>query len=438
MVDKKYVLTATSNLLNFANGGSQAPLQGHIAMTNKASEMRVMWVSGPLRKPPVVRYGLTKNLDMAEYAHTTSTYTKDSMCQAAANDKGFWHPGYTYNVLLKNLKPNTRYYYSYGTPDHMSATANFTTPMLKGDPTPYTFIIYGDMGVDRYPQAYSTAKNVRTEIGERDIKFVSHIGDISYARGYAYIWEQWGYLIEPVATLVPYMVGIGNHEYDHTDGGIGRDPSGIPTEHGWKPKWFNGGRDSGGECGVPMFHRYHMPDNGNSLFWYSYDYGMVHMITMSTEHDYSPGSLQYKWLENDLKSVNRALTPWVLIGGHRAMYCSQKIYGDYVVAENMQKLLEDLLYKYKVDMAFWAHYHSYERTCKVYKEKCVDDGIVHIVVGTAGKSRDGEGYYGKKWSLFQASDYGYGRVRVANRTSLLYEWVNNEHREVHDHVWLYK
>ena len=36
------------------------------------------------------------------------------------------------------------------------------------------------------------------------------------------------------------------------------------------------------------------------------------------------------------------------------------------------------------------------------------------------------------------SDYGYGRVRVANRTSLLYEWVNNEHREVHDHVWLYK
>ena len=37
---------------------------------------------------------------------------------------------------------------------------------------------------------------------------------------YAYIWEQWGTLIEPVASLVPYMVGIGNHEYDHTDGGI--------------------------------------------------------------------------------------------------------------------------------------------------------------------------------------------------------------------------
>ena len=55
-------------------------------------------------------------------------------------------------------------------------------------------------------QAYATAKNVRKEIDEKDVRFVFHIGDISYARGYAYIWEQWGWLTEPVASLVPYMV----------------------------------------------------------------------------------------------------------------------------------------------------------------------------------------------------------------------------------------
>ena len=148
--------------------------------------------SGQLRKPPLVRYGLTKNLDMVEYAHTTNTYSADSMCQTPATGKGFWHPGYTYDVLLKNLKSNTRYYYSYGTEDHMSVTANFTTPIPKGDSTPYNFIIYGDMGVAPYPQAYATAKNVRKEIEEKDVRFVFHHGDISYARGYAYIWEQWG------------------------------------------------------------------------------------------------------------------------------------------------------------------------------------------------------------------------------------------------------
>ena len=74
-------------------------------------------------------------------------------------------------------------------------------------------------------------------------------------------------MVEPFATLVPNMVGIGNHEYDHTGGGLGRDPSNIATDGGWKPSWFNGGTDGGGECGVPMFKRFHMPDNGNSVFW---------------------------------------------------------------------------------------------------------------------------------------------------------------------------
>ena len=121
------------------------------------------------------------------------------------------------------------------------------------------------------------------------------------------------------------MVGIGNHEQDHKVGGK-KDPSGAPGQ-GFHPSWGNYGGDSGGECGVPMYNRFHMPDNGNHVWWYSYDYGMVHMIMMSTEHDYNPGSRQYQWLENDLKSVDRRKTPWVMIGGHRAMYCSANIQG---------------------------------------------------------------------------------------------------------------
>ena len=71
--------------------------------------------------------------------------------------------------------------------------------------------------------------------------------------------------IQPYATLVPYMVGIGNHEQDHESGGS-KDPSGAPA-NGYHPKWGNFGTDSGGECGVPMFYRFHMPDNGNSVWW---------------------------------------------------------------------------------------------------------------------------------------------------------------------------
>ena len=81
----------------------------------------------------------------------------------------------------------------------------------------------------------------------------------------AYIWEQWHALIQPYSTLVPYMVGIGNHEQDHTTGGS-KDPSGAPGE-GFHPLWGMMTDDSQGECGVPMYRRFHMPDNGNKLWW---------------------------------------------------------------------------------------------------------------------------------------------------------------------------
>lgn len=61
---------------------------------------------------------------------------------------------------------------------------------------------------------------------------------------------------------------------------------------------------------------------------YSYDYGFVHFIMMSTEHDMGSGSRQYKWLEEDLKNVNRAKTPWVILAGHRPMYTSELIIGN--------------------------------------------------------------------------------------------------------------
>ena len=68
------------------------------------------------------------------------------------------------------------------------------------------------------------------------------------------------------------------------------------------------------------------------------------------------------------------------------MYNSLKEVSENLVGKYIQEYLEDLLYAHKVDLAVWGHQHEYERTCKMYKNKCVKDGILHIVVGTAGKS----------------------------------------------------
>jgi hypothetical protein len=51
------------------------------------------------------------------------------------------------------------------------------------------------------------------------------------------------------------VLKVGNHEYDHTGGGLGKDPSGEPSGDGFRPIWGNFGNDSGGECGVPISKR---------------------------------------------------------------------------------------------------------------------------------------------------------------------------------------
>ena len=33
----------------------------------------------------------------------------------------------------------------------------------------------------------------------------------------------------------------------------------------------------------------------------------------------------------------------------------------------------------------WGHHHSYQRTCPVYNETCMDGAPVHVIIGMAGR-----------------------------------------------------
>jgi hypothetical protein len=70
-------------------------------------------------------------------------------------------------------------------------------------------------------------------------------------------------------------------------------------------------------------------------FWYSFDHGMVHYVTLDTETDLGHGLIapdepggpeaensgpfavrdaQLNWLKKDLASVDRKKTPWIVVG----------------------------------------------------------------------------------------------------------------------------
>lgn len=101
------------------------------------------------------------------------------------------------------------------------------------------------------------------------------------------------------------------------------------------------------------------------------------------------------------KPENRKIRPWIILYGHRPMYCTSKK-EDCSWKHNKLKngfppsnrfALEDLLFLTGVDLAFWGHMHNYQRTLpifnnKIYNVSCKDVYInpgatVHIITGAA-------------------------------------------------------
>jgi len=116
---------------------------------------------------------------------------------------------------------------------------------------------------------------------------------------------------------------------------------------------------------------------------------------ISTEHPFDTDSAQYRWFSNHLANeVDRAATPWLIVAGHRPMYIDSTNWdqpaGDQVVAVELRNAFEPLLLQHQVDLCFWGHHHSYQRSCPVFNQSCVAtapgtySAPVHLVLGMAG------------------------------------------------------
>ncbi|CAO2166715.1 unnamed protein product [Urochloa humidicola] len=433
-----------SGALRFANPAR--PLYGHLSSTDStATSMRLTWVSGDGR-PQQVQYGAGKSA-----ASQVATFTQKDMCSipglpSPAKDFGWHDPGYIHSAVMTGLQPSQSYTYRYGSDSvGWSDTNKFRTPPAGGsDET--SFVIYGDMGkapldpsVEHYiqPGSISVTKAVAKEIETAKVDSIFHIGDISYATGFLVEWDFFLHLIKPLGSQVSYMTAIGNHERDYAESG---SVYGTP--------------DSGGECGVAYESYFRMPVVSKDKPWYSIEQGSVHFVVMSTEHDWSEKSEQYKWMSQDLLSVNRLRTPWVIFIGHRPMYSSH-IGIPVNVDLSFVTSVEPILLKYQVDLVFFGHVHNYERTCAVYKNNCKGmpkkdaSGIdtydnsnytapVHAIVGAGGFNLD---KFPKivlnKWSSSRVSEFGYARVR-ATRTDVLVQFVNSGTMEVRDQFRIVK
>lgn len=175
---------------------------------------------------------------------------------------------------------------------------------------------------------------------------------------------------------------------------------------------------------------------GVGNFWYSFDYGFVHFVSLNGETDfaYSPewpfvrdttsnetlpteqqtyvtdsgpfGAIdgndwknnkayqQYQWLQKDLAAVDRSKTPWIIAMSHRPMYSS----GVASYQADLREAFEGLLLEYNVDVYLSGHIHWYERLFPLSNSTIVKSNIInnntfitgngkaltHIINGMAG------------------------------------------------------
>ena len=283
---------------------NQDPTGIHISLTGHDGEMNIQFATGESGVPyvEIAKKGDDDDTPIKVKGKSTS-YAADDMCQepATSTEPGYFiNPGHLHTVKVANLLPNTEYGYRIGLGFGQGIkwnddTHTFRTSSPRGvgsttkDKPALTFLAVADLGVEgafegpdkvnarnhNGPSDYNNVAQLMTSIvnnNNQTIDSIHLIGDLSYANGAGHIWDAFMNLIQPYAKMVPTMVGVGNHEYDHTDGGGGgKDPSHETSPDGYQPSWgaglFNLTPGIGGECGVPVNKRFAAPENGNGVFW---------------------------------------------------------------------------------------------------------------------------------------------------------------------------
>ncbi|XP_023006281.1 LOW QUALITY PROTEIN: purple acid phosphatase 15-like [Cucurbita maxima] len=475
------------------NGGQFVPEQISVSLSADYDSVWISWITGDFQIGDAIR-----PLDPEKVASIV-TYGKFLM-PMKNQAKGYsliynqlypfeglknYTSGIIHHVRLTGLEPDTLYQYQCGDPsaaEEISDIHYFRTMPVSGPKSyPNRIALVGDLGL-----TYNTTSTV-DHILKNHPDLVLLIGDVSYANlyltngtgsdcyscsfphtpiheTYQPRWDYWGRYMEPLISEVPLMVVEGNHEIE--------------------PQAEN-------RTFAAYSSRFAFPSNesnSSSTFYYSFNAGGIHFIMLGAYISYDRSGDQYKWLEQDLAKVNRKVTPWLVATWHPPWYSTYTSH--YREAECMRVAMEDLLYKYKVDLVFNGHVcplfvsaahvilfvhnltisihdqvHAYERSNRVYNYTLDPCGPVYITVGDGGNrekmaiehadepgncpdpSSTPDEYMGgfcafnftsgpakgkfcwdqqPDYSAYRESSFGHGILEVKNETHALWTWHRNQ------------
>lgn len=251
--------------------------------------------------------------------------------EVAGYGKDFQH-----RYVISGLQPGSRYFYEvagYGTGSFRTAPAA-STGTLK-------LFAYGDTRSNP-AEHEKVAGNMRAAYAA-DPAFQTiclHAGDWVASDGEAHWTNEWfvnaNRQMHAFQGEVPIVGARGNHE------------------------------------GSGTFYRKYFPEPYSDGFYWSFNYGPLHVSVVDQYSPYAAGSAQYNWLASDLAASTR---PWKIVVLHEPGWSSAGIdaHGNNLA---VQTVLQPLFKQFGVQMAIGGHNHYYARG--------VVDDIQHLTLGSAG------------------------------------------------------
>jgi predicted phosphodiesterase len=246
-----------------------------------------------------------------------------------------------HHVILSGLIPNRTYFYSVYADAKVHGTGQFRTAP-EDQTTPIRWAMTSDTQQPKFHKG-GFPRLVEALAGQ-NYSFVTLSGDLVDEGRYKWNYDDFFATAAPLFKNTPFVPVVGNHDRYS-------DPN----------SWF---------------HPYFINHENRSLFYYSFNYSMVHFtichFTYAYESEFSDA--QMNWLVNDLANAQNQTFRVIMF------HCP--IQGQAFYGNNTRLLTRilPLLEEYNVQLCVTGHEHSVQRTQL--------GNVTHYVVGTGGGAFD--------------------------------------------------
>jgi hypothetical protein len=248
-------------------------------------------------------------------------------------------------AVLADLSPGTTYHYAFRADGVAGPTGTFRT--ASGQNEPFTFTAFGDEATT------PAARQVVTAVADVQPAFHLLAGDLCYADSSGHglpddafrlpVWDHWLRVIQPIASQVPFMNAMGNHE----------------MEPGYGPQGYDG-----------YLSRFVVPTNGATQCpaTYHFRHGSVAFVQVdSNEVSYEipanlgySGGAQTRWLDTVLAGYRADPTiDFLVVTMHHCAFSTAVSHGS---DGGIRDHWVDLFDRHGVDLVLSGHNHAYERT----------------------------------------------------------------------------